>query len=464
MSTPQTLTAALPPHYSQLDYRQRPLFSPNDRYLPPPRPSSNISNGYHHNIPARPSSNLSNHQLPPPPRPHSGASNGYAHAHGQPRIAAEYAYSNGTTQQSSNEDLRRTASRTSQQQRQLPPPIPSVSRAPAASSQMPPNQANGSMRADSGERGRDRKRKEPVDWVEYFGGKPPAEIIEIHDDDSPAPSAQVHKLPPPTTNGSYNSQHVNKRQRVNGGSGEAPVYSEARTPYSHSNGTSTDSLQATTAPTSLGSQASSGSLRNDALAQTGQKRKRTTRTSEQERKKQEIEKTGPRGYLAEYGEYQPPPKQGKKQRDVVVPQIHDVRVTDMCPAKCRKANQCFVQRHKSTEKIDDDDGHYIVHERSKLGERYDLISLLGQGTFGKVVRAHDLKSQKEVAVKIIRAVPKVWLISICMLYTFSDCSTSIVMLVASSYECFKHCAPQTKPTGTDAYNFATASTGEVTSA
>ena len=35
------------------------------------------------------------------------------------------------------------------------------------------------------------------------------------------------------------------------------------------------------------------------------------------------------------------------------------------------------------------------------------MNLLGQGTFGKVVRALDVRSRKEVAVKIIRAVPKV---------------------------------------------------------
>jgi len=66
-----------------------------------------------------------------------------------------------------------------------------------------------------------------------------------------------------------------------------------------------------------------------------------------------------------------------------------------------------VQRNKTHEKIDDDDGHYVVHENSRLGERYNLLNLLGQGTFGKVVRALDIRSRKEVAVKIIRAVPKV---------------------------------------------------------
>lgn len=66
-----------------------------------------------------------------------------------------------------------------------------------------------------------------------------------------------------------------------------------------------------------------------------------------------------------------------------------------------------MQRHKPSEKVDDEDGHYIVHENTRLGDKYTLISLLGQGTFGKVVRAVDMRNRKEVAVKIIRAVPKV---------------------------------------------------------
>jgi dual-specificity kinase len=49
-----------------------------------------------------------------------------------------------------------------------------------------------------------------------------------------------------------------------------------------------------------------------------------------------------------------------------------------------------------------------VQEGSSIGNRYNLVNLLGQGTFGKVVRARDSKN-REFAVKIIRAVPKVYL-------------------------------------------------------
>jgi len=342
MSTPQTLTQALPPH-QHLDHRQRYLPSPQERYLPPPRPSSNLSSSFHNNIPARPASNLSNHPIaPPPPRTQSGMSNsGYAHGHStsQSRAGADYAYANGLTRQISTEELRRTDSRASQHQRpQIPHQTPQAlqaSRAPIpATSQMPPYQFDGAEGSETAEQRRRRKEKSNVDWVAYFGGKPPPEIITIHDDDSPAPPERV-PLPPPATQASAGAPHVDKKRRMNHAeAGDVTLYSANNTPHTYSNGASTESLQNTTAPTSLGSQVSNDG-RYDG-AQTGQKRKRTTRTSEQERKKQETERSGPRGYLAEYGEYVPPLRLPKKQKDVVVATVHDVCLIKIAKSEYRR--------------------------------------------------------------------------------------------------------------------------------
>ena len=306
---------------------QRYLPSPSERYLPLP-------NSYC-NIPARPSSNVSNPQfaLPPPPRTQSGMSNGgYAHpqshAHGQnqARAGAEYSYANGLTHRSSHEDLGRTNSATSQRQR-APLPQPATHQQ-ADAAQMPSYRHDDERQENSMERGRKRGRNSPVDWRAFFGDKPPAEIITIHDDDSPVPPDEGQRAPPPT-NGSSNARHADKRRRTNAAGGEA-TYSNTNTPYSHSNHTSTESLQNTTAPTSLGSQASSGSRLDG--AQTGQKRKRTvTRASDQDRKRQETERAGARGYLAEYGEYVPPPKQLRKQKEVHVPTIHEVYLPVVLP-------------------------------------------------------------------------------------------------------------------------------------
>lgn len=317
MSTPTTLTQALPP-FHQLDHRQRYLPSPQDRYLPPPRPSSN-SSYRQHNLPNRPSSTLSSSQFAAPPRPLSNMSNkGYTHSHAhstsQARAGAEQ-YTNGISHHSPIETLQRTNSAASQT-RKLPPPPRNADYARDAPA--PLRQAAGKRPYEEEENSKKRGRS-PVDWVEFFGGKPPEEIITIHDDDSPAPPAQIQRLPGPT-NGSTTAHHVGKKRRTDAVAGGEPAYSATNTPYSYSNGTSTESLQTTTAPTSLGSQISSSSRLD--TTQTGQKRKRTVRGAD-ERKKHEAERSSHRGYLAEYGEYIPPPKQ-RKQKEVQVPAIQDV--------------------------------------------------------------------------------------------------------------------------------------------
>lgn len=224
---------------------------------------------------------------------------------------------------SSHDDLRRPSSTSSQQQQQRTlPPLPPTEQ--SAHADMPPKRSVPSHEEQPEHRGRKRGRQSPVDWVAYFGGKLPNEIITIHDDDSPAPPASIQTLPPPA-NDATTSHHVDKKRRTNAGNGEAH-FSATNTPYSLSNAASTESLQNTTAPTSLGSSGSS-SGRLDAT-QTGQKRKRTVKAPEPESaKKKATETRGPKGYLAEYGEYVPP-KQIKKQKEVHVPAIHDVSIDD----------------------------------------------------------------------------------------------------------------------------------------
>lgn len=56
---------------------------------------------------------------------------------------------------------------------------------------------------------------------------------------------------------------------------------------------------------------------------------------------------------------------------------------------------------------DDKDGHYIVNSGDSFANgRFRIKKLLGQGTFGKVISAHDTETNEVVAIKIIRAVPK----------------------------------------------------------
>ena len=51
---------------------------------------------------------------------------------------------------------------------------------------------------------------------------------------------------------------------------------------------------------------------------------------------------------------------------------------------------------------DDAEGYYLTNLREKIDDRYEVSANLGRGMFASVVRANDVKSNKPVAIKIIR--------------------------------------------------------------
>ncbi|KAF8623639.1 hypothetical protein AX17_007339 [Amanita inopinata Kibby_2008] len=78
------------------------------------------------------------------------------------------------------------------------------------------------------------------------------------------------------------------------------------------------------------------------------------------------------------------------------------------PAKLwdNRTNLTIEDGIKGPPSCDDKEGHYIIEPNDMLIQRYRTVRLLGQGTFGKVVEAVDTLTNKRVAVKIIRAIPK----------------------------------------------------------
>ncbi|KAJ2892403.1 serine threonine protein kinase CMGC group, partial [Coemansia aciculifera] len=61
---------------------------------------------------------------------------------------------------------------------------------------------------------------------------------------------------------------------------------------------------------------------------------------------------------------------------------------------------------KAEPSCDDRDGHYIVVPGRDFNSRFKIRRLLGQGTFGKVMECEDAVTNRLVAIKVIRAVPK----------------------------------------------------------
>ncbi|KAK3302571.1 kinase-like domain-containing protein [Chaetomium strumarium] len=237
-----------------------------------------------------------------------------------------------------------------------------------------------------------RKRRRP-DWDTFYKNGLPKEVIVIEDTPEPeqlnGASSSAQPLSGRTLvagDSSVNGSSMKKRKRDDDLTPFDPVHHSAIA-ASHTPSKSTiasdrtNSAIQTTAATSLGSLSSNGQYEYD--TQPGQKRKRTTRqqiANETRRREAAIANDA-------LAHYRPPPSPPKKARDVHIKVIPD-------------------PPHSKNIRVDDDDGHYIVVPDNDLTERYQMVKLLGQGTFGKVVQARDRLSDKLVAIKIIRSVQK----------------------------------------------------------
>jgi hypothetical protein len=70
-------------------------------------------------------------------------------------------------------------------------------------------------------------------------------------------------------------------------------------------------------------------------------------------------------------------------------------------------NKSFEYSHINifTPKYDDEEGDYIIKPGDHLHYRYEIISLLGKGSYGEAVKCLDHKTNEYVCIKIIKANP-----------------------------------------------------------
>ncbi|KAK8201655.1 kinase-like domain-containing protein [Phyllosticta capitalensis] len=235
-----------------------------------------------------------------------------------------------------------------------------------------------------------RRREHQPDWDEFYKNGIPKEVIIIDDTPEPQPARSAAA--------DNSARHADKKRKTAASTAYDPVYqqqtsySTTQTPYydTPSNHTiSTDRTASaihTTASTSLGSSVgntANGNKLEDGVV--GQKRKRTTRRTAQDEAK-EAKRRETDAEREHWTAYVPPPQPPIKAKEVHVKVIGD--------------------KSRSNEKVDDEDGHYVVHADANLTERYQIIKLLGQGTFGKVVEAYDRRKGTKCAIKVIRSVQK----------------------------------------------------------
>ncbi|KAL5117959.1 serine threonine protein kinase CMGC group [Pleosporales sp. CAS-2024a] len=289
---------------------------------------------------------------------------------------------NGYASGSSTTDHRRPAP-AHPRQPQLPPISTVPAPAPDAAMNAPASAA---------------RRRNP-DWADFYKNGLPKEVIVIDDDDDDAPAPPPPRQPglTRTATTASSARHTDKKRKTAASTAYDPVYNQqtsystTHTPYydSSNHSLSTDrttSALTTTAATSLASQATNAQHISplDSSA-AGQKRKRTRAVAQDEAKqtkRRELDHDDDPFSL-----YQPPPNPVIKAKDVYVQVVPD-------------------KSYAKDEKIDDEDGHYIVVPEADLTERYQIEKLLGQGTFGKVVQAFDRRNNSKCAIKVIRSVPK----------------------------------------------------------
>ncbi|TQV98423.1 protein kinase lkh1 [Cordyceps javanica] len=89
-----------------------------------------------------------------------------------------------------------------------------------------------------------------------------------------------------------------------------------------------------------------------------------------------------------YADYKPPRVPARRVLNAEIRVVHDEK------------------SHSSAASVDDEDGHFIIIPEQRVGRQYRVEKLLGQGTFGKVVKAYDMVRQEHVALKIIRSIQK----------------------------------------------------------
>ncbi|KAI2626444.1 kinase-like protein [Hypoxylon sp. NC1633] len=256
---------------------------------------------------------------------------------------------------------------------------------------MPPSSRLSATQSQTDGHTRKRRRSKEPDWKSFYKNGLPKEVIVIVDTPEPEQQNDTATSSRTYTNGAASvvtRPAAKRRKKEDGARAADDLYERSVNgsyqQTSNSSSTSTDrttSAHNTTAATSLGSLSSNGQYDYESQ-QVGQKRKRTRQQIAQEAKRREVE------VLSDtFVSYRPPQKPVKKAGNVTVRVVSD-------------------HSRQSGVRVDDDDGHYIVVPDADLTSQYQIVKLLGQGTFGKVVQARDRKRNKLVAVKIIRAVPK----------------------------------------------------------
>ncbi|TKY88922.1 hypothetical protein EX895_002163 [Sporisorium graminicola] len=93
---------------------------------------------------------------------------------------------------------------------------------------------------------------------------------------------------------------------------------------------------------------------------------------------------------------------GNKMSDFELQEIFNYTEIFYCGQNARRKHPATVENSEQNHGFDDERGDYNVVSKDHLAFRYEIVDLLGRGSFGQVLQCRDHKTGKTVAIKLIR--------------------------------------------------------------
>ncbi len=88
--------------------------------------------------------------------------------------------------------------------------------------------------------------------------------------------------------------------------------------------------------------------------------------------------------------------------------LHDIEIDELNSIKEIYYLGDIAKRDTmKTDLVDDDEnGNLIIRKKAQLNYRYEIVSELGQGSFGQAVKCYDHKTKSNVCIKIVKSKKK----------------------------------------------------------
>ncbi|SOV03392.1 related to putative dual specificity protein kinase pom1 [Ustilago sp. UG-2017a] len=93
---------------------------------------------------------------------------------------------------------------------------------------------------------------------------------------------------------------------------------------------------------------------------------------------------------------------GNRMSDFELQEIFNYSEIYYCGQNAKRKYMATVEKPDQNHGFDDERGDYNVISRDHLAFRYEIIDLLGRGSFGQVLQCRDHKTGQTVAIKLIR--------------------------------------------------------------